>query len=83
MPFQGADNYLVLPYPGCRYAIPWAGRLLGFQPVNTVLTYIIPISFLYHLRITPTSSPYFLQVYKDRENMEQTRSRYGADTERV
>ena len=27
---------LFLIYPGCRFALPWAMRSLGFQPVTTL-----------------------------------------------
>ena len=27
---------LFLIYPGCRYALPWAMRALGLQPVTTL-----------------------------------------------
>ena len=33
LPLQGEVFPVVLGYPGCRFALPWAKRSLGFQPV--------------------------------------------------
>ena len=34
LPFQG-EQWAELYYPGCRFALPWAMRSLGFQPATT------------------------------------------------
>lgn len=49
LPFQSVMRNIRVMYPGCRFALPWAMCLSGFQPEYPIASERVspPFTFLY------------------------------------